>query len=151
MTAILRRHILVQDTPLSLDPSIKRWIKGLEHTKGMPHMITPAWCLELVLAALIRAPFEPIETCRLKYVTWKTAFLLAITSGCRASEMHALAVSLHTFSFPMLVLSSSQGWDSSPRSVTRLTCLGPFLCQQSTTRQVWLYVSSVSVGHSPST
>ena len=49
-----------------------------------------AWYLELVLAALTKALFEPIETCRLKYLTWKTAFLLAITSGHRASEMHAL-------------------------------------------------------------
>ena len=27
----------------------------------------------------------------MKYLTWKTVFLLAITSGCRASEMHALS------------------------------------------------------------
>ena len=51
-------------------------------------MITPAWCLELVLAALIKAPFESIVTCPLKYLTWKTAFLLPVTSTRRASEMH---------------------------------------------------------------
>ena len=44
--------------------------------------------MEVVLAALTEAPFKP--TCRLKYLTWTTSFLLAIMSGCRASEMHAL-------------------------------------------------------------
>ena len=52
-------------------------------------MILPTWCLELVLAALNQASFEPIKTCHLKYLTWKTVFLLAVTSGRRA-EMHAL-------------------------------------------------------------
>ena len=84
------RHIIVRGASLSLDPSIRRWIKGLEHTKGIPHMTLPTWCLELVLVALNQASFEPIGTCRLKYLTWKTVFLLAITSGYRASEMQAL-------------------------------------------------------------
>ena len=54
-------------------------------------MITPAWSLELVLAAFAKAPFEPIATCSLKHLTWKTAFLFVITSACRASEMNALS------------------------------------------------------------
>ena len=90
VTAISRRYATVQGEFLSMDPSIQRWIKGLEHTKGIPCMILPTWCLELVLSALNQALFEPIETCCLKYLTWKTVFLLAITSGSRASEMHAL-------------------------------------------------------------
>ena len=57
VTAISRKHALVQGVTLSLDPSIWRWIKGLEHSKGIPQLITPAWCLELVLVALTKAPF----------------------------------------------------------------------------------------------
>ena len=67
VTAILYRHALIQGAPLSLDPLIKRWIKGLEHNKGIPHMIMPAWCLELVLAAFTQVPLKPIGTYRLKY------------------------------------------------------------------------------------
>ena len=74
-----------------MGPTLKRLIKGFEHSKGIPRMITPSWCLELVLAALTKAAFEPIMTCPLKYLTWKTAFLLAITSTRRASEMHILS------------------------------------------------------------
>ena len=88
---------------LSLDPSIQRWINGLEHTKGIPHMILTTWCLELVLAALTKTPFEPIRTCRLKYLTWKTVFLLVITTGCRASEMHTLCCK------PLYIQLSSTG------------------------------------------
>ena len=90
VTAISPRHATFKGASLSLNPSIRSWIKGLEHTKGMPHMILPTWYLELVLAALNEAPFIPIGTCRLKYLIGKTVFLLAITSGCRAFEMHAL-------------------------------------------------------------
>ena len=53
-------------------------------------MIIPMWCLELVLAAFTKAQFESIVTCPLKYLTWKSAFLLAVTSACRVSEMHVL-------------------------------------------------------------
>ena len=80
VTAISHRHAIVHGNPLSLDPSIRRWLKGFKHTKGIPCMITPTWYLELVLATLGWEPFEPI-TCHLKYLTWKTVFLLAMTSG----------------------------------------------------------------------
>ena len=43
--AISHRHALVRGAPLSLDPSIKRWIKVLEHIKGIPYliMLPSAW------------------------------------------------------------------------------------------------------------
>ena len=62
VTAISLRHVMAQGYPLSLDPSIKRWLKGLEHPKGIPRMVMPNWCLELVLASLGQEPFKPIMT-----------------------------------------------------------------------------------------
>ena len=62
--------------PISLNSTIRRWIKGLDHTKSIPQLITPAWYLELVLATLTRVLFEPMENCPMKYLTWKTVFLL---------------------------------------------------------------------------
>ena len=67
---------MVQGIALSLDPSIQRWIKGLKDLKGIPHMIMPSWCLELVLAALTKVLFGPIRTCHLKYLTWKNSLLV---------------------------------------------------------------------------
>ncbi|KAG6932311.1 hypothetical protein G0U57_021645 [Chelydra serpentina] len=36
------------------------------------------------------APFEPMATCSMLYLSWKTAFLVAITSARRVSELRAL-------------------------------------------------------------
>ena len=39
---------------------------------------------------LTTSPFEPMHIAQLKFVTWKTVFLLALASGRRRSELHAL-------------------------------------------------------------
>ena len=50
----------------------------------------PPWDMTLVLTALRTHPFEPMDTCDLQKVIWKTAFLLALASAKRVSELHAL-------------------------------------------------------------
>ena len=52
--------------------------------------MVPSWDLHVVLSALAGAPFEPISSVLFKYLTWKTAFLLAITSAAHVSELQAL-------------------------------------------------------------
>ena len=49
----------------------------------------PKWNLSVVLNELTKAPFEPMKDTDLKHVTLKTAFLLALASGKRRSEIHA--------------------------------------------------------------
>ena len=46
----------------------------------------------LVLEALKHPPFEPLGNVDLKWLSLKTAFLLAITSARRIGELHALSV-----------------------------------------------------------
>ena len=48
----------------------------------------PKWNLS-VLIELTKAPFEPMKDTDLKHLTLKTAFLLALASGKRCSEIHA--------------------------------------------------------------
>ena len=50
----------------------------------------PPWDLALVLQMLSCSPFEPMNLAQMKYVTFKTVFLLALASGRRRSELHAL-------------------------------------------------------------
>ena len=45
--------------------------------------------LSVVLNELTKAPFEPMKDTDLKHLTLKTAFLLALASGKRRSEIHA--------------------------------------------------------------
>ena len=47
------------------------------------------WNLSVVLSELTKAPFEPMKDTDLKHLTLKTAFLLALASGKRRSEIHA--------------------------------------------------------------
>ena len=49
----------------------------------------PKWYLSVVLNELTKAPFEPMKDTDLKHLTLKTAFLLALASGKRRSEIHA--------------------------------------------------------------
>ena len=49
----------------------------------------PKWNLSVVLNELTKAPFEPMKDTDLKNLTLKTAFLLALASGKRRSEIHA--------------------------------------------------------------
>ena len=49
----------------------------------------PKWNLSVVLNELTLAPFEPMKDTDLKHLTLKTAFLLALASGKRHSQIHA--------------------------------------------------------------
>ena len=49
----------------------------------------PSWNLSLVLHQLTKAPFEPLKQASLKHLTFKTVFLLALSSGKCRSKIHA--------------------------------------------------------------
>ena len=49
----------------------------------------PKWNLSVVLNELTKAPFEHMKDTDIKHLTLKTAFLLALASGKRHSEIHA--------------------------------------------------------------
>ena len=51
----------------------------------------PKWNLSVVLNELTKAPVEPMKDTDLKHLTLKTAFLLALASGKRRSEIHVWA------------------------------------------------------------
>ena len=58
-----------------------------DHPKSSRNL--PKWNLSVVLNELTKAPFEPMKDTDLKHLTLKTAFLLALASGERRSEIHA--------------------------------------------------------------
>ena len=61
----------------------------LERPRVKPHF--HKWDLAVVLTALNTTPFEPLESCGFKELTYKTVFLTALASGRRRSEIHALS------------------------------------------------------------
>ncbi|KAK6169827.1 hypothetical protein SNE40_020807 [Patella caerulea] len=59
--------------------------------------LTPQWSLALVLDSLTKAPYEPLRSASLKFVTLKTVFLLALASARRVSEIHAFSIDPQCF------------------------------------------------------
>ena len=52
--------------------------------------VLPQWDLGVVLEALSKSPYEPLQEASFKHLSLKTVFLLAMASAGRRSELHAL-------------------------------------------------------------
>ena len=74
----------------SSDTLLKDIVQGASSEEARSPVRFPAWDLVPVLASLRLPPYEPIGICELKYLFFKTAFLIALASGRRCSEVHAL-------------------------------------------------------------
>ena len=72
-------------------------IRSFQLERPPKRKIAPQWNLSLVLQALVKPPFEPIHSIELKFLTLKTVFLVALASGRRRSEIHALCYDSHHF------------------------------------------------------
>ena len=94
ITAISERHAMVPDGEhrrrIGDHSMVRTWMKGLTNLNPKPRVRVPPWDLEVVLSALKKPPFYPLKDASLKHLTLRTAFLLALTSARRASEVHAL-------------------------------------------------------------
>lgn len=77
---------------LSQHPAVSSFLKGA--VSSCPPVIHryPSWDLPKVLQSLISSPFEPLSSCSLQFLSLKVAFLIAITSARRISELAALSV-----------------------------------------------------------
>ena len=74
---------------ISKDENLSRLLDSFHRDKPKGRRGVPTWNLSLVLHQLTQHPFEPLRKASLKYLTFKTVFLLALGSGKRRSEIHA--------------------------------------------------------------
>ena len=79
-----------EDVDLGKDISLTSLISNFNRDKNKKKTRIPPWNLSLVLRKLNQAPFEPIKDATLKFLTYKTVFLLALATGKRRSELHAM-------------------------------------------------------------
>jgi hypothetical protein len=77
---------------LGLIPLVNQFMKGAFRIKPPYRNPLPCWDLNVVLIALMEKPYEPMAKASLEAVTFKTAFLVAIASTRRCSELHALDI-----------------------------------------------------------
>lgn len=66
-------------------------VRGISASRVAEPRRIPRWDLFLVLDYLRSAPFEPLSNADRKHLTMKTAFLIALASGRRCSEVHGLS------------------------------------------------------------
>lgn len=82
--------VLFQRT-LASRPPVKTFLQGVAHSVPPFRRPLEPWDLNLVLRALQVSPFEPLRDISLRFLSWKVAFLVAITSIRRVSELAALS------------------------------------------------------------
>ena len=75
---------------ISHDTDLTRLIESFFKERPKIGKLIPPWDLRVVLHALTQAPFEPLALAPIKWLTYKTCFLVALASGKRRSELHAL-------------------------------------------------------------
>ena len=93
VAAISCHHARADNGTVGSHCLVSLFLKGAQRLHPPRARRAPVWDLNLVLDALCRAPFEPLSRAELKWLSYKTAFLLAITSAKRVSELHALSIS----------------------------------------------------------
>ena len=72
------------------DPSLSNLLANFARDTSQIPCAVPPWNLTLVLQALSGPPFEQLDSITLDLITYKKVFLLALASGKRRSELHAL-------------------------------------------------------------
>lgn len=83
---------LVDKFPIGQHPDIVRLLKGIFNSRPPEKRLVPEWDLKQVLNFLSGKPFEPMLKCSLKYLTWKTVFLTAVTTFRRCGDIQALRI-----------------------------------------------------------
>ena len=92
-SAISAFHRGVDNGPLGRHPLVGQFLKGARRLRPGRTLRAPGWDLPTVLTSLTVGPYEPILDADLRSLSLKTAFLLALCSAKRVSELCALSVS----------------------------------------------------------
>ncbi|KAL0188094.1 hypothetical protein M9458_015193, partial [Cirrhinus mrigala] len=92
VAAISAYHAPLGGMPVGKDPLVVRFLCGVLRLRPPTRPLVPTWDLAVVLEALCRPPFEPIEEIPVRFLTIKTALLLALTSLKRVGDLQALSV-----------------------------------------------------------
>ncbi|XP_013857240.1 uncharacterized protein LOC106513109 [Austrofundulus limnaeus] len=93
VAALSSNHAVVDGGTIGSHNLVSLFLSGARRLHPPTVLRAPAWDLPLVLEALRHTPFKPLLQADLKWLSCKTAFLLAIVSAKRVGELHALSAS----------------------------------------------------------
>ncbi|XP_067293584.1 3'-5' exoribonuclease HELZ2-like [Pseudorasbora parva] len=89
VAAIAAHHKLVEGKSLGKHDLIIRFLRGASRLNPPRPPSIPSWDLSLVLSALQRPPFEPLQSVELKILSLKTVLLTALASIKRVGDLQA--------------------------------------------------------------
>ena len=82
----------VEGVQIGQHPGISRLLKGVFNSWPPVKRLVPEWDLRKVLDMLSKSPLEPMNKISLKYLTWKTVFLAAVSTFRRCGDIQALRI-----------------------------------------------------------
>ena len=89
-SAISKFHDLIEGVAVGQHPRVTRFMRGAFLKNPPSRTLIPTWDVNIVLKFLCQSPFEPLHMASIQSLTLKTAFLVALASARRCSELHAL-------------------------------------------------------------
>ncbi|KAL0194818.1 hypothetical protein M9458_008390, partial [Cirrhinus mrigala] len=92
VAAIAAYHAPLGGLSMGKNPLVTRFLCGALRLRPPVQPRIPTWDLSVVLEALCRPPFEPIEEISDRFLTIKTFLLLALSSLKRVGDLQALSV-----------------------------------------------------------
>ncbi len=92
MAAISAYHDPVEGKSVGKHNLVVRFLRGARRLNPSRPPSLPSWDLALVLRALITAPFEPLQSVELKFLSMKTLLLTALASIKRVGDLQAFSV-----------------------------------------------------------
>ncbi len=92
VAAIAAHHDAVDSKSLGKHDLVIRFLRGARRLNPpRPHLV-PSWDLPSVLSALRGAPFEPLQSVELKFLSLKTVLLSALATVKRVGDLQAFSV-----------------------------------------------------------
>ncbi|KAI2647838.1 Transposon Ty3-G Gag-Pol polyprotein [Labeo rohita] len=92
VAAIVAYHAPLGGLSVGKDPLVTRFLRGALRLRPPVRPRVPSWDLSVVLEALCRPLFEPVEEISDRFLTLKTVLLLALSSLKRVGDLQALSV-----------------------------------------------------------
>ncbi|KAI2668135.1 Tyrosine recombinase slr0733 [Labeo rohita] len=92
VAAIAAYHDAVDGTSLGKNQLIVRFLRGARRVNPPRLHPIPSWDLSVALQGLREAPYEPLASVELKYLSLKTALLTALASIKRVGDLQAFSV-----------------------------------------------------------
>ncbi|XDV37733.1 hypothetical protein PO909_007293 [Leuciscus waleckii] len=92
VNAIAAHHDAVEGKSVGKHNLIIRFLRGARRLNPPCAPLVPSWDLSVGLTALQSAPFEPLQSVELKFLSIKTAVLVALTSIRRVGDLQVISI-----------------------------------------------------------